>query len=74
LKLIDLGFDSSSSEHLYSIEWDASSVKFSVDGAVVREKALTRALAPLKVAISVWTVSSSSTSSSSSSSSSIIFL
>lgn len=55
LQMIDLGYDSSSDEHLYAVEWDNNAVRFKVDGREARSVPLTRPLQHMQLHMSVWT-------------------
>lgn len=55
LQMVDLGYDSSSDEHLYAVEWDNQAVKFMVDGREARSVSLTRPLQNMQLHLSVWT-------------------
>lgn len=55
LQLINIGSDTSKTEHVYGLEWDTTKVVYTVDGAVVRQKWLPRPLAPMRLSISLWT-------------------
>lgn len=55
LQNIAVGGDSSQTEHSYAVEWDNNHVAFFINGAQVRNNALTRPLKPMKLFISVWT-------------------
>jgi len=52
---IDVGVDTSATDHDYVIEWDDQQVQFFVDGQSVRTQALDRPLKPLQLSASVWT-------------------
>jgi len=54
-QLIDVGADTSATEHDYAIEWDDQQVQFFIDGQSVRTQALERPLKPLQLSSSVWT-------------------
>jgi beta-glucanase (GH16 family) len=55
LQVVNVGADTSATEHTYGIEWNDNTVSFSVDGAVVRTQGLYRPLQPMKLSFSVWT-------------------
>ena len=56
-ELIEIGSDSSKTEHTYAIQWDSNRVQFFIDGRLVRTRWMLRRLKPLKFHLSIWTTS-----------------
>lgn len=51
----DLGFDTSTTDAIYTIDWDATTVRMSVNGQLIRTIQLWRPLRPMQLTMSVWT-------------------
>lgn len=56
MQVSDLGFDTSTTDAIYTIDWDTTTVRMSVNGQVIRTIQLWRPLRPMQLTMSVWYV------------------
>jgi beta-glucanase (GH16 family) len=49
-----LGFDTSQSDAVYTIDWDANTVRLLVNGNLIRTITLWRPLRPMQLNMAVW--------------------
>lgn len=56
MQVSDLGFDTSTTDAIYTIDWDATTVRMSVNGQLIRTIQLWRPLRPMQLTMSVWYV------------------